>query len=209
MKTIINGKEIKILGRQEIGLAFTQKVNEYLSKGFIFNCARSSGGTQGEEMKACLSNDGGKTVFIIFLENVYGGFRDADKMIIQVRKYEDCNDNSTLWLSKGEEIEKIIFYALERRHCGKERFVENLEDYEAIRAIQDERFSIKSSMTSDKILPEKYYKLALKVIKKRKGYKSRQLKDVMKVVKRNPKSRYVYLYGIQLKQTGFVYISNE
>ena len=188
MKTIINGKEIKLFGRQEIGMVFTQKVNEYLAKGFIFNLAESSRGCQGEEMKACLTNDGGKTVYIIFIESCYGGFRGVDTMVIQVRKYEDAKGNSTLWLNRGEEIEKKVFYGVEaRRYCRRdeERYVENLEESEMIKSIQDERFSLRCSMkNNEKELPEKYKKLVLKIIQKKKGLKSRQLKDIVKVTRR-------------------------
>ena len=186
MKTTINGKEIKILGRQEIGMAFTQKVNEYLSRGFIFNWARSSGGTQGEEMKACLTNDGGKTVYIIFLEDAFGGFENPDKMIIQVKKYENADDSSTLWLNQGEFVEHIIFYTLETTgKCFKSRWVESLEDYELIKAIQNKRYAIHREC--DIVFSDKYKKLAWKIIRKKSGYKSTPLKDVIKVIRKKHK----------------------
>ena len=36
MKTTVNGKEIKVFGRNDISVIFTQKVNEMLSQGFVF-----------------------------------------------------------------------------------------------------------------------------------------------------------------------------
>lgn len=68
MKTTVNGKEIKVFGRNDISIVFTQKVNEMLGQGFVF-CFQS--GTQGEEGKVCLTNDGGKTVYVFYVHKEY------------------------------------------------------------------------------------------------------------------------------------------
>lgn len=187
MYTTINGNEIKLFDRQELGKVFTQKVNEYLIKGFIFNIDENSRGTQGEELKVFLTNDGGNTVYAVFFDKVYGGICSADAMVLYVKKYENAKGELTLWLNRGEEIEKKVFYAIERMCCrrGEERWVESLGDYEIIKAIQDERFDLNRSHNRDVVLPEKYKKIALKLLQKKKGHKSRKIKDIERVVKRN------------------------
>ena len=47
MKATLNGKEIKVLGKQEIAVEFTNKVNELLAQGYVFNIAENSRGHQG------------------------------------------------------------------------------------------------------------------------------------------------------------------
>ena len=66
MKTTINGREIKLFGRQEISKVFTQKVSEYSVSGFYFNLSENTRGHQGEELAAYLTKDGGKTIYFIF-----------------------------------------------------------------------------------------------------------------------------------------------
>ena len=67
MKTIVNGKTINLFDKAGIGVEFTKIVNEYLQNGFVFNLAESTSGTQGEEMRVNLTNDGGNTVYIIYV----------------------------------------------------------------------------------------------------------------------------------------------
>jgi len=205
MKTTINGMEFAIYGRKEIAMAFTEKVNEYLMNGFHFYIGEEGRGHQGEETKVCLTKGDEKIVYVIFLDNRYNGYDLPNTMELCVKKYE--NSGRTFWLEKeGEEIEKKVFYAIERRCCGRnqERFVESLADFKVIKAIQDERWGLKYSYEKDIVLPEKYKKLALKVLQNKKGHKSRQLKNVIKVVKRSSCQGKRWSYAIHMSDVGFV-----
>ena len=204
MKTTINGNEIAIFGRKEIAMAFTKKVNEFLMNGFHLYIGEGGRGHQGEESKVCLTDENEKFVYIVFLEKCYNGFEIPETMELFVKKYE--NDGGTYWLSKGEEIEHKIYYAVERRCCRRdgEKFVTTLDDYKMIKAIQDERWLLKYSYVSDIVLPEKYNKLALKVLQNKKGHKSRQLKNVVKVVKRSSYQGTKWSFAIHMSDVGFV-----
>ena len=182
MRTTVNGKEIKLFGRNEIGMAFTEKVNEYLIKGFIFYLGEEGRGHQGEETKVCLTNDDGKTVYVIFLDKVYNGFEKPDTMELFVKKYE--NSGRIFWMKEGEEIFRKVFYEI-TEHCRKDVYVETLEESQEIKKIRDERFEIRCSIRTDRfiVLDEKYKKLALKLLNKVRGCKSKKLCDIKEVGK--------------------------
>ena len=205
MKTTINGLEIAIYGRKEIAMAFTKKVNEYLMNGFRFYIGEEGRGHQGEETKVCLTKDDEKFVYVIFLNERYNGFDTPKTMELYVKKYE--NSGRTFWLEKeGEEIEHQIFYQINERRFrkGDERYVKTLAIYKVIKEIQDERWSLKYSYEKDIVLPEKYKKLALKVLQNKKGHKSRQLKNVIKVVKRSSYHGKRWSYTIHMSDVGFI-----
>lgn len=184
MKTTINGREIKLFGRQEIAMVFTQKVNEYLSQGFYFNLAESSRGHQGEELSAYLTKDGGKTVYLIFADKEYGNYDDADKMVLYVKKYENA-EGRTCWMKEGEEVWKKTFYQLENHHrYRQEVYVESRDEYKAIKSIQDERYDQRHNLPYEKELPASAKRIAVDILRKKRGYKTILVKDVTKVVRR-------------------------
>lgn len=193
MKTIVNGKEIKLFGRNEIGMAFTEKVNEYLMKGFIFYLGEEGRGHQGEETKVCLTNDGGKTVYVIFLDKVYNRMDLPNTMELFVKKYE--RTGRTFWMKEGEEIFRKVFYEISSRRRN-DVYVENEEDSKAITKISDERLNAKySNKNAFEKLPATANKIAFRILKKMKGYKSVPLKNIEYVVHEIGKGYAVKLVG--------------
>ena len=135
-------------------------------------------------MKVCLTNDGGKTVYVIYLEKHYE-FQGADTMKLQVRRYRDANNKYTLWLKEGEEVYTKIFFEIGRR---KDAYIEDFADWKAINEKQFERWQRRNEARTAKqetVLPKSTWKIAVNMLKQRKGYKSTQLKDIEKVVRRN------------------------
>lgn len=185
MKTIVNGKEIKLFNKAGIGAEFTKVVNEYLQNGFIFNLAESTNGTQGEEMRVNLTNDGGNTVYIIYLDRCYcddENFRRQGLNLI-VEKFEDAKDKSTLWHGKGKIVSERMFYCISDFYYNPV-FVDNKADFEAITKISNERHHAKYAGNNKfKKLPATANKVAFQVLKKMKGYKSVPLKNIEYVVR--------------------------
>lgn len=179
MKTTVNGKEIKLFGCNEISKVFTDKVNEYLMNGFIFYVGEEGRGHQGEEFKVCLTNDNGKTVYVIFLDKCFNGRSLPNTMELFVKKYE--RTGRIFWLNEGEEICKKVFYEISSRRNNV--YVENEEDSKAITKISDERFHAKCTNENQlKKLPVTANKVAFQILKKMKGYKSVPLKNIEYVV---------------------------
>lgn len=181
MKTIVNGKEIKLFSDNEISKIYTEKVKEFLNEGYNFYFYS---GTQGEEVKTCLTNDSGKTVFILFVDSRYESLKEIKS--IYIKKYEDVYTGQILWLNKGETVFQKDFYCVSEKRSG-DIFVENEDDFETLNKITSERRNnhYKTKEIKNHIeLSETCYKTALKIIRKRQGYKSVQLKDIKKITHR-------------------------
>ena len=193
MKTTINGKEIKLFGKLEIGMYFTSIVQDYLSKGFVFAFGRFCGGTQGEDLRADLTKDN-KTIYRIWVDEEYV----HDEMLfsnytlkVEIEKYENVSENSTLWYGHGEKIFEKIFYAIADYHSGhKMIYVENKEDALKFGELQRNRAQIRWEMKKDYLPISIPSKLLLNVIRKQKGYKSVQLKDIAQVQRRVNRGYY-------------------
>ena len=193
MKTTINGKEIKLFGRKELSEEFTKIVQDYLAKGFMINYSEASSGSQGEEMKIDLSNDGGKTVYRIWMDKSYESLEKSwqriDTMEILVEKFENAYNASTLWAGKGETVFEKKFYRIDEGFSRKAVYCENKEDYDLFNAKRKQRWEDKRGTDLDRYndyidLSEKYNRLAIRCVRKIKGWKSAQLKDVTKVQRR-------------------------
>jgi hypothetical protein len=186
MKTTVNGKEIKLVTRNDISNIVSQKVAEMLTQGFNF-CFYS--GSQGEEGKVCLTPDEGKTVYIFWIHKEWekvsdDGWEMADVMYITGKKYSDVYKNQTLWFSEGELFFEKKWFKLDSK---EERYVENLEDWKILDNIHSDRRHLHYEMSDRRNtvkLPAKLHKIALKVIKNKKGYKSVSLKDIESVTRR-------------------------
>lgn len=180
MKTIIKGKEVKLYGKKDISKFFSDKVAEYLSNGYVFNTlSESSRGSQGEDTKVTLTNDNGKTVLIIYL------YRQGSIMLFKAEKFKVIG---TCWLGKGEEILKKEFYQinyLRESYSEKSVFCENKEDADAVVQIEFDRYKTRKSDFYDtcKVKNPKMQNIILKIIKKKKGYKTTEMTDIANIYK--------------------------
>ena len=181
METTVNGKEIKVFGTADISLMFTTIIQDYLNLGFIFNYAESARGTQGEDMKADLTKDGGKTVYRVYVNKHYEGWGDTCVYII-VEKFTNCK-NDTLWQGKGEKISEKKLWQIDDKRWNNV-YVESKEDFEAIKQVQrnrsDERYEIERCRKI-KELPATANKIGLLLVRRIKGYKGTTLKQITKV----------------------------
>ena len=194
MKTTVNGKEIKVFGRNDISIVFTQKVNEMLGQGFVF-CFES--GTQGEEGKVCLTNDGGKTVYILYVHKEYEKIGDkwyekCDTVSITGEKFMKNHPHQTLWLGKGENFFEKKWFCIDK---NKDVYVETIEEFKEIEKISSARSELRwecNEMDKAVILGEKCQKIAVSILNKRDGYKSLKVRHVTKIEKRADGKYYVY-----------------
>ena len=186
MKTTINGKEIKLVSRNDVSVILSQKVAEMLSNGFIFYFY---GGTQGEAEKVCVTNDCGKTVYVFCVHKEYESISEncwdrTEVLYITAKKYTDVYLGKTLWFKDGEKFFEQKWFKLDSK---EERYVENLNDWRILYDIRSERRYLHYEMSNRRNtikLSENFRKIALKVIKNKKGYKSVSLKDVDYVTRR-------------------------
>lgn len=186
MKTTVNGKEVKVYSKNDIGTVFTEAVNKLVAQGFVFNFARSSRGSQGQELNANLTNDGGNTVYIVYIERERVGTW-GDGLALKVEKFENAKGQDTLWLGKGELVETKMFYCIAGRvYDDRSVFVDNEEDYTAIDNITSERrknYHEMKKIKDEVELPQTCVKYAHKILSKVAGYKLVRAKDYVKVTK--------------------------
>lgn len=134
-------------------------------------------------MKTCLTKDGGKTVYVIFVYKDYKYGKNVETICI--KKFEDVYPNETLWLNEGEAVFKMNFYLISERN-GNEVYVYNEEDFKTLTNVSSERRHTRyniEEMEEHVELPKSCYRTALKIIQKRKGYKSIQIKDIKLIVR--------------------------
>ena len=193
MKTTVNGKEIKVFGRNDISIVFTQKVNEMLSQGFVFCFDR---GAQGEEGKVCLTNDGGKTVYVFYVYKEYESITenrwDRSRVIYIIgEKFVKRFPDDTLWLGKGEKFYEAKWFCIDER---KDVYVENVQFAKEISEIESVRFDrkLKSRDETVTFYDRKKFEIAVSILNKRDGYKSLKVRHVAKIEKRNDSKYYVY-----------------
>lgn len=190
MKTTVNGKEIKVFGRNDISIVFTQKVNEILGEGFVF---WFESGTQGEEGKVCLTNDGGKTVYVFYVHKEYeslnGSWSRGRVIYITGEKFVKKYPDETLWLGKGEKFYEVKWFCIDER---KDVYVETIEECKEIDEITSARRKLYWEMRNEGIeVNENVYKIAVSILNKRNGYKSVKVRHITKIMRRNGKY-YVY-----------------
>lgn len=181
MKTTIKGKEINLFNMIGISGVYTEIIANYLSRGYIFYVGAGRG-SQGEEAKVVLTNDSGKSALVIYIDKKSSWYENNGTISIFVKKFENVKQDSTLWLQKGELIYEKTFWKITRN--GKEVYCELESDFNLIKEIQDKRFHLEcewSRKEIKEIKSETYKKLALKLLKKEKGYKSKTLKDISKI----------------------------
>jgi len=194
MNTTVNGKEIKVFGRNDISIVFTQKVNEMLGQGFVF-CFES--GTQGEEGKVCLTNDGGKTVYVFYVHKEFEsvterGWDRTRTILITAEKFIKKYPDDTLWLGKGEKFYEVKWFCIDER---KDVYVETVEDFKEIEKISDVRRDLRWEMRNKRNegieVNKNGYKIAVSILNKRNGYKSLKVRHITKIMRRDGKY-YVY-----------------
>ena len=178
MKTTIKGKEINLFDMAGVSAFYTKTIADYLSNGYIFYVGAGRG-SQGEEAKVVLTNDSGKSALVIYVDKQSCWYENNGTISIFVKKFENVRQDSTLWLQRGELISEKTFWKISRN--SKEVYCESESDFNLIHEVQEirsqERYEIIKSHRKE-IKSETYKKLALKLLKKEKGYKSKTLKDI-------------------------------
>ena len=209
MNTIINGKSINIIDKNEIGMKFTELVNSYINKGLTFDMNHNHG-TQGELASVVLT-DGIYCwkIYIIseskFLNDFWSRYSTFE---IKVKKYE--KSERTLWLSEGEEIYTKIYYQLLN---SENKFIADLDEFNAYVKMHDDRRDMHrkvSCLRQDamRIMPTTTHKIAVKMLKKVRGYKSvsvNEIKSVQKDVVSNSVMYTVYFNENSKKSSYVIY----
>lgn len=181
--TTVNGKEVLLSERKDIEEKFSKIVAEYLGQGYFFN-SKTSNGTQGEILKAHLSNDGGKTVIVVFVDRFTPKsdcFRDGLK--IYVKKYENADRGRTLWLKEGETISEDSFFCINDYYGENPLFANSKEVFDAIEEQRKERW-YKKHVQYVRRFSQKANRYGYRLLKKHRGYSNVKMSEIEYVEKR-------------------------
>ena len=175
----------------EINKIFTNKVNEYLNKGYIINSSTMSG-SQGEVAKIDLTN-GNEIIRIMIDEcwenhHVYNGYEIiVGKAINAKDKINSYGSFKTIWSEDLIKVYSEKFYHADH-HKYKNWFVTKEEAKNNFK-IREER--IKMRRCSFKPLPDKAKDIALKYVRKQPKC-SRARKESIQIDKSNNKYHIYY-----------------
>ena len=167
----------------EINKKFTDKVNEYLNKGYIINSATMTG-SQGEVAKVDLTN--GKEIIRVMIDECwYGCYSDykgyeiyVGKAINTEHKIHSYGSFEKIWNNELIEIFSEKYYKADRyRH--KDWFVTE-EEIRHISKKWEER--IVNRWSSSTSLPDKAKDIALKYVRKQPKC-SRARKESVQIIK--------------------------
>ena len=189
----------------EIEKIYTDKIAEYLAKGYTINPATMSG-HQGEIAKIDLKKD--DEIIRILLDRTHCwdrvNDRDVDAVVLKVGRNTDTFTKlrrpfdtwNTVWNEHLEILEQRFFYQI----CNDaDYFTESAEEYFAMKDRQLAHWKIRKPYESKDfdLTNPALMALAVRFLKRRTG-KSRILRDAIKITKhtnRDGKSEYRVEYN--------------
>ena len=179
---------------KDINVRFSEKVSEYISKGYCINSATMSG-SQGEIAKVDVTN--GKEIIRIYLVSTYLGFKAPSSSCLKL-VVGRCTDkvmpnwsnshHSIIWCDNLEVISEDIFYCVNEYRLGWYSTKEEAETAKAVRfARRNAQFCFR-----DNTFPESAKRIVLPFLRKQPRCKTMKLSDITSVSKeyRDDKVRY-------------------
>lgn len=187
---------------KDIEKLFTDKVNEYLSNGYIFHCTTMSG-NQGEIAKVDLYK--GDDVIRILLDS---HFQQVDMLDSYVSLVVGRNTDKlygttidTIWSYRLDVIEEQRFYSVGR----DKRFYVSMEEAEKCEQKRSDRYYA-SWMSDRQILPEKANRIVWSFMKRQYDCKTIRLNQIEQVYKKVRSDGKVWYY---VKAKGKVFPMNK
>lgn len=179
---------VKIMKINDINRKLTEKVAEYLTKGYIIN-TMSMSGHQGEVGKVDLLK--GNELIRVWI-NSESNWSDPDgfygnKLVLRVSKWKhpyDSRRDITVWNSEMIHKEEYVYYEI-GRYNGNIWYLDNLEDALACVKKGNKRYSRRRvyGSTLYDITSEVTKEIATKYLKNHKDYQ-RVSRDKITVCKR-------------------------
>ena len=189
--------------KKDIETAFTEKVAEYVAKGYRFY-SEGMRGNQGEIAKVVLTDD--KELIIIYLEENYRLLDEFRRSLVLFIEKQPCT-KYIVWLHEGDIIEKTVWYDLSD---GEGRYYLNSEDPKVneISAIKQQRRELNRNMHNTKdveFTSDEAKKAILPLIKKQPKCKSKTINDIVSISRRYNSSNSSH-YVVQFKDYKTLYL---
>lgn len=181
----------------EINAIFTQKVAEYIAKGYVIN-SNTMSGHQGEIAKIDLRKS--DEIIRVLLDTERGEFfREAVVIIVgkntdeRIAKCSDRITYDTIWNNRLEIIEKRTFWHMQKDYSDVDFYIEGDAGIEAITKSRDRRRVNSWNPHPDKVF-ENMESVMAKAVKRhlnRSSFKTQNIKKVWKTWNEN-ENRYTY-----------------
>lgn len=175
----------------------TGLVGDYINNGYTLYLGENARGSQThEEFAVYLTNDNGKTVI-----KIYGNTRrDANftrLLVVVVERFEN-DGQRTFWNGQGDTLSEKVYYIYESGY--KKLYIEDKEEFDRLTQIKRQRRKANEENDTVELSSDKAKKIALKLLKKKRGYKSTKLCEIKKV------ERFCGRYSVYLENRGRVAI---
>lgn len=196
--------------RIELDKVFTEKVNEYLMKGYVIS-TESMRGSQGETAKIDLIK-GSELIRVWMNKESKWSIRDeeynkwhGDMMVIRVSRWSHPAHlayTHTVWMSDLETIEEDIYYKVWTYR--NEWYVDTIEEAESILALQHERHTRREFLrnTLTDITSPNSQEIARRYLISH-GHYQRVSMDQIQVIREGNKDTTHHGYRIRYKGTNY------
>ena len=120
----------------EIEKLYSEKVAALISAGYSISIEHTHGSQSYEMSSISLTNNNGKTVIRVALITETVNWQ-KEKLKLVTLGFKDADNGRTLWNHKGDVIEEITFYDINRE---KKVYCDNEEEFNKILLLRKERF---------------------------------------------------------------------
>lgn len=170
---------------RDIEAIFTEKVNEYIQKGYVFSPATMSG-HQGEIGKVDLRNEHEIVRVLLTSERDYRA--DTHTIVLTIgrverkerRGHEFDTMGPTVWNNRLDIIEQRTFYTISERD---EVFTEDHDEYEAVVKKQKARLHERYSKKTKRFTSDAMRKAVLSFVRRQDKCKRMKLADIKAIAK--------------------------
>lgn len=182
--------------RTDINRYFTGLVNLYLQDGYYFSDTMK--GSSGEVMKVDVTN--GKEL-VRFRQEYFTEhnrdefFNTTEGIEVIVERWTEI-PGGTVWNGEGEELHRRRYYSVDSNCYNATYFVDSLDEYKRVQAVQNERLMAKYRADRDKdVTSDSTKKLVISYIKRQPRCKTKKWNDIKAVYKRNDGTYRIQIYG--------------
>lgn len=178
----------KILKREDLAKAMTEKMALYIAQGYIIDIDHNNNGHQGEECRTVLKK--GNEYIAIYLD--INSVRLSEKYYLReyatyfrVESFRDVPRFESLWLGRGKTIEETLFYHLQ----GYDSEVYTT-DKEFTISVMKKQFERANTKYSEGLRTFKPTERILKITKNHYGYKRTKLEDIAYIIRNDMPRNY-------------------
>lgn len=182
---------MNIIKITDIEKKFTELVNERFAQGYH---VYFYSGSQGEDFKICLTKDDKNIRMIYVIEkHEYVNNESIDTISIIEEAFFNVRKHNTMWFGKGTLIQETKWFIYGRYRADV--YVQHEDELKELESIQYERynncFAIRQSKEYAKLeRSPKNLLIALKLVRKQKGFKSANAKSIMEIKRNVNMKRY-------------------